>query len=325
MDIYIDKENLLSLINSRTESLYNDCIKTLKKQLNVFFNFPKDDLKANDKLMAWYSSFQEGVGENNNTFTFGNNFPPRPLKSNSYKNFNSNQLSSAYLINDERFDALNNTGTLMMAKVGEEIELFNKLFLFQKDYIFEKRWRICSKQFDCWIHLLAFSLPLTDIIIVDPYILKNKDTDTDTIDINLIGLLETLSNVINVKTNIIIFTHPGNIDIDYPALLPKIRTALNKTTKVQPNFTLVKTSKEHDRTILTNYKRIYSGDTFNFFNNKGERITKGKEIGYSSLANAENHKLAIEVFNDLQAQINFLKVNNPTFIIGDKECNYLTF
>jgi hypothetical protein len=168
-------------------------------------------------------------------------------------------------------------------------------------------------------------LPLTDIIIVDPFILKNKDTDTDTIDINLIGFLETLSKIINVRTNIVVFTNPNNIDVDYPALLPKIRAVLNKTTNVQPNFTLVKTSKEHDRTILTNYKRIYSGDTFNFFNNQGQKITKGKEIGYSSLGNAENHKLAIEVFNDLQTQLNSLKTNNPDFIIGDKECNYLTF
>jgi hypothetical protein len=317
MDIYIDKENLLSLINFKAESLYNDCIKTLKKQLNIFFNFPKDDLKTDEKLMSWYADFSQGVGENN-TFAFGSNFPARPLKSNTYKSFNSNQLSSAYLINDERFDALNETGTLLMARPGEELELFNKLFLFQKDYIFEKRWRICSPNFNSWNDLASFSLPLTDIIIVDPFILKNKDTDTDTIDINLIGFLETLSKIINVRTNIVVFTNPNNIDVDYPALL-------NKTTNVQPNFTLVKTSKEHDRTILTNYKRIYSGDTFNFFNNQGQKITKGKEIGYSSLGNAENHKLAIEVFNDLQTQLNSLKTNNPDFIIGDKECNYLTF
>ena len=82
---------------------------------------------------------------------------------------------------------------------------------------------------------------------------------------------------------------------------------------------------EHDRTIITNYKRIYSGDTFSFFNKQGDRITKGKEIGYSSFGNAENHKLGREVFNDLQKQIDSLKANNPDYIIGDKECNYLTF
>jgi hypothetical protein len=324
MDIYIDKDNLLSLINSKTESLYNDCIKTLKKQLNIFFNFPKDVLKTDDKLMSWFADFSQGVGENN-TFVFENSFPPRPLKSNTYKHFNSNQLSSAYLINDDRFDALNNTGTLLMAKPGEELELFNKLFFLQQDYLFEKRWRISSAAFSSWSDLSGFSMPLTDIIIVDPFILKNKDTDTDTIDINLIGYLEILSEIINVKANIIVFTNPNNIDVDYPELLPKIRAVLNKTTRIQPNFTLIKTTKEHDRTILTNYKRVYSGDTFNFFNNRGQKITKGKEIGYSSLGNSENHRLAIDVFNDLQLHIDFLKVHNPSFIIGDKESNYLTF
>lgn len=324
MDIYIDKENLLSLINSNSESLYNDCLKTLKRQLNVFLNFPKEDLKSNDKLMAWYSLFNDGVGDNS-PIAFGSNFPPRPLKSNVYKGFNSRQLSSAYLIDDERFDALNNTGTLLMAKPGDELQLFNKLFLYNKDYIFEKRWRISSPNFSSWNDLLPFSLPLTDIIVVDPYILKNKDTDTDTVDINLIGYLETLSSVIKAKTNIVIFTNPRNIDVDYPELLPKIRAVLNNNTNVQPNFTLVKTYNEHDRNILTNYKRISSGDTFNFFNNKGQKITKGKEIAYSSFANAENHELALLVFNDLQNQINFLNANNPDYIIGDKVSNYLTF
>lgn len=130
MDIYIDKENLLSLINSRTENLYNDCIKILKKQLNIFFNFPKDDLKSDDKLMAWFTSFQEGVG-GNNVFSFGNNFPQRPLKSNSHKAFNSHQLSSIYLINDERFDVLKATGTILLGKPGEELIILNSLFLIK--------------------------------------------------------------------------------------------------------------------------------------------------------------------------------------------------
>lgn len=324
MDIYIDKENLLSLINSKAENLYVDCIKTLKKQLNVFFNFPKTDLKEDIKLMSWYADFSQGVGQDN-TFVFGEVFPMRPLKSSTYKNFNSNQLSSVYLINDERFDALNNTGTLLMSKPGEELELFNKLFLMQKDYVFEKRWRICSPTFNSWIQLSEFNLPLSDIIIVDPFILKNKDTDKDTIDVNLIAYLEVLSENICVKTNVIVFTNPNNIDVDYPELVSKIKTVFNKTTKVKPNFTLVKTSKEHDRTIITNYLRIKSGDTFNFFNKKGDRVTKGKEIEYSSLANADNHKLAKEVINDLQSHIDFLNISNPEFILGDKECNYLNF
>lgn len=324
MDIYIDKENLLSLINSKTENLYNDCIKTLKKQLNVFFNFPKDELKQDDKLMSWFTDFSQGVGENN-SFVFGNNFPLRPLKSNFYKTFNLHQLSSIYLINDEKADLLKNSGTILIGKPGEEISILNNLFINQNDYLFDKKWKIGSLNFQKWSDLHKYSLPVTDIIIVDPYVCS----DQNLIQFNLLPFLSSITHKVKAKINIIIYTDKDAC-LSYDYLSPIIRKTISNITGANPNFTLIKytdkrgipSKAEHDRTIFSNYLRIYSGDTINYFNSQG-KITKGREIHYVSLARDENYQLAFELINDLQSNINFLNKNGG--VEGDKISGYLSF
>lgn len=324
MDIYIDKENLLSLINFKAENLYNDCIKTLKKQLNVFFNFPKEELKADEKLMSWYTDFSQGVGENN-TFVFGTNFLPRPLKSNSHKSFNSHQLSSVYLINDEKTDLFKASGTILIGKPGEEIEILNSLFLYQNDYLFDKKWKIGAANFEKWSDLANYSLPSTDIIIVDPFVCS----DHTLLEHNLLPFLSCIASKVKTKINIVIYTN-NDSSLKYEYLSPIIRKTVNALSGANPNFTLIKytdkrgvpSKAEHDRTIFTNYIRIYSGDTINYFGNIG-KLTKGREIHYSSLARDENYQLAFELINDLQNNIDFLNKNGG--VEGDKISGYLTF
>ena len=324
MNIYIDKANLISFIKANSNEFYGDCLKLLKKQLNIYFNFPKEDLKNDPLLMNWYTTLTHGVGLYN-SFSFNFSFPERPLKSNTYKNFDADQLSSVYLVDDERCEALKNTGAILIGNVGEEIDTITKLFLSQKDYLFEKKWRIGGDDFKCWNDLEPYSLPLSDIIILDQYILKNKDSDDDTLDSNLIKYLYVLTKHVFTKVNIVIVTHPDHIDYDFEAVKTKIAHIVKQSTNVKPHITLIKTSKEHDRAILTNYKRIYSGDTFNYWNAKGIKITKGKEIHYSSMATLENHELAKSFINDIQKILISNEKNNPSYIEGDKISGYLKF
>lgn len=325
MDIYIDKENLLSLINCRSEYLYSDCIKILKKQLNVFFNFPIDDLKENEKLMAWYGDFSsQGVGKDNK-FIFGNYFPERPLKSNTFKKFDSHQLSSVYLLNDEKIDVLKSSGALLLGKPGEELIILNSLFFNQSDYLFDKKWKIGGRGFEKWIDLDTYSLPTTDIIIIDPFICS----DNNLLQYNFLPYLKCLVNKAKNKINIVLYTNKDT-SLEYGHLSPIVRKTVNAVTGINPNFTLIQytdkrgipSKAEHDRTILTNYKRIYSGDSFNYFNNDG-KITKGRELHYFSLARDENYELAFELLKDLQENINFLDKNGG--IEGDKVSGYLNF
>lgn len=324
MDIYIDKANLVSFVNEKENPLFQDCNKLLKKQLNVYFNFPKDELKKNELLLQWSMTFSQGVGSNT-LQKFDCEEPKRPLKSNSSNGFCSNKLSAVYLLEDVETSKFKNAGGVLVGEVGEEIEIFNKLFLNQNDYLFERKWRINDTNFKTWADLLSYSLPLTDVIIVDSFILKNKDTDNDTVDLNLIEYLNVLCNKSFTKVNVVLVTNPQNSDYEYDTIKQKVISSLTQILGKSPKFTLIFTSKEHDRTILTNYKRIYSGDTFNFWNNKRQKITKGREISYSSLAKKENHDLASKLIEDIQNTVTFLNKNNPEYIQGDKSSNFLNF
>ncbi|WP_397445938.1 hypothetical protein [Polaribacter sp. R77954] len=324
MDIYIDKANLISFIKSKSHELFDDCNKLLKKQLNVYFNFPKNELKENQLLLQWITTLSQGIGDHNE-IKFDYKEPSRPLKSNSSIGFCATKLTSAYLLEDEETDKFKASGCVLVGNVGEEIEIFNKLFLNQNDYNFEKKWRINGDDFKTWKDLENYSFPLTDVLIIDPFILKNKDTDTDTIDLNLVEYLKIICKDSFTKANIIVVTNPANSDYEYQEIKQKIINALTTVLGKRPKFTLILTRREHDRCILTNYKRIYSGDTFNFWNAKRQKITKGREISYSSLAKRENHNLAIELIKDVQSTIDFLKENNPEYIFGDKASNFLNF
>lgn len=326
MELYIDKENVLSFIESRTEYMYEDCVKLMKKQLDVNFNFSKDELKKDKSLMIWFTkNFTEGVEVSK--FKFNSCFPEKPLKSNSALYFNSSQLSAVYLLDHESVPKLKGAGSVLIGEVGEEIMTLHKLFFMQEDYLFDKTWKIGAKSFEKWSDLEPFSFPLTDIIIVDPYVISSLDDCKN----NLIPYLKSLVKITKSRLNIVIYTNKDNCwDFDQLNLL--IKAGVKEVTGINPNLSIVTYTErrgvpsrgEHDRTILMNYKRIKSGDTFNYFNNEGMITTKGRELQYLSLARRENFNLAKELINDLQGHVDFFKRNN-TNIQGDKKSNFLNF
>lgn len=120
--------------------------------------------------------------------------------------------------------------------------------------------------------------------------------------------------------------------MEHSDIAPKLKESIGNVTGVEPNLTIVTYTDrrgvpsrgEHDRTILMNYKRIKSGDTFNYFKSDGTIQTKGREIQYLSLARRENYDLAQELLKDLQGNVDFFK-RNRTNIEGDKKSNFLNF
>lgn len=326
MDLYIDKENVISFIESRSESIYEDCVKMMKKQLDIHFNFSKDELKMDEALMMWYTkNFTQGVGSSE--IKFDSIFPVKPLKSNSTSNFDSSQLSAVYLLDHESVSKLKGAGSVLIGEVGEEIGTLHKLFFLQDDYLFDKTWKIGANSFEKWTDLEPFSFPLTDIIIVDPYIISSIDDCKN----NLIPYLKCLVKLTKSRLNIVVYTNKDNCS-NFDELSLLIKTGIREVTGISPNLSIVTYTErrgvpsrgEHDRTILMNYKRIKSGDTFNYFNNEGMITTKGRELQYLSLARRENYNLAKELIKDLQGHVDFFK-RNKTNIEGDKISNFINF
>lgn len=326
MQLYIDKENLSDFVNEQSKHpLFSDCNKTIQRQLDVTFNFSKEELKTDEFLLKWFSALTEGVNDTKKEFNEAK-FPDRPLKSNTYNSFDINQLSAIYLINDDKLTILKDKGAILIGDIGEEIEVFKQLFLHHNDYKFDKKLKIGSSEFSSWNDLSLYSFVTSDIIIIDSFILS----DNSLIDSNLISYLKILCSKARCKVNIVIYTNTKEANVSYAALSPSIRDAIESITGIKPNVTLIKyhdqknveSVAEHDRTIFTNYFRVYSGDSFNYFKSDGSKTTKGREIHYSSFADKENYKLAIELIADIQKHINSLTAEA---IQGDKKSNFLKF
>lgn len=336
MNLYIDKENLLSFINADkvTNEGYYDCERLLARQLGLVFNFPKEEVKQNELLMTWMKKLSEGRGTKETQDKFNKEkFPERPLKSNSINNFTKEQLSAVYLINDERSQLLIDKNALLLGKVGEEIKTINRLFC-GNDYDFHKLYMIES---NLWQKLdeEGHFLPCTDVMVVDNYLFSQQETLFEHNIFKFLSLLVSKSNC--KKVNIIFFTKKEYFDAktkqlyspDWDQIKKDLVQIVKKQTGTSPNLTFVfinKTNKKHDRFVLTNYRLFRSGDSFSFFNSKGEVITKGDFLDVDSLAKWESHQAALSLIESMQKMYDEIKKINSDSIIGiNSKSNILNF
>lgn len=317
MVAYFDLENLQSFLQQPKNDFYNDCLKLIKNQLDLTFNFSKDEFKNAEDLQAFLKVLSDGVGNKKIKF-LDEKFPSRNLKSNSHKTFDIEQLLSVYFINNEDIQKLRAKEDLLIADVGEEMQMFKLLFLNNNDYKFEKKLRI-GYGFDHWSNFRDFYTPHMDIIIVDNYILDDKSL----IYTNLKGIIEnSIITDCRKVLNIIIFIKGDKLNISISELRTIINPIVNVKYTDDPKITIVKHYSEHDRTILRNMLRVYSGDSFNYFLANGTKTTNGKEIHLTSIADKENYDLYLNALNDLQKTIDNSTTAN---IVGDKSSRFLNF
>jgi len=322
MNLYIDKANLESLVSSQNRLLLNDIFKLIFNQFNAYYNFSKNEILGNSALSSYFQMSSSGVGSAQTSFSNGELFPERPLKSTSANKFTPEQLTSVILVDDPDIDKLKNAGSIFVGEVGEEMEILSKIFLNLDDYLFDRELRIGGPEFSTWDDITPFATPLTDIIVIDPYIFKNSESEQETIDVNLIKWLACLCEKSRVKVKITIVYNSTHVDYDLNEVREKIISALEEKLEKKPYVTFISTFKEHDRTIITNYIRI-KGNTFNYWNISGKKITKGKEITIQSLGRREYLNNARMAINDVQ-QILDTEYGGGS-IIGDKKSNFLNF
>lgn len=321
MRVYIDKNNLESLVSSAAHPLFLDCNRMLKNKFDIYFNFKKEEIKDCVDIKQWIATLSHGFcGDIKFLETL---FPVRPLKSNMHNSFNRDQLSSIYMIDDEKGQALRDNGCFLISTLGEEVSILSHLMIKDKDYSFEKKLEI--KELTCWRDFSDYISPCSDIILIDKFILQ----DHTICECNIYGLLcELAKNAKRSRLNIVIVTEKGKFEPNWNEVKRVIKSKIKSITNIEPNVTFILPSidiNEHDRTIFTNYKRIYSGDSFNYFKSDGGIISKGREVQICSLADRDNMKLGFKLLDDIQSKINIMQGRNPDLIIGDKKCNYLDF
>ena len=229
-------------------------------------------------------------------------------------------------MNDDKIEKLAEKGALLIGRPGDELNVFNQVFLFNNDYKFEKKFVIGNDNFKNWAQLEQYSLSLSDILLVDSYILY----DQSLMELNLLEFLKALVFKSRCKVNIVLLVNTDQVAVTYDEISSRVRKVVNSVTGVNPNFTLIRvrhqrgvtSHAEHDRTVFTNYARVYSGDSFNYFGPNGEKITNGRELHISSFGDLENHTISLKLVEDLQRKIDALP---SSAIEGDKKSNFLSF
>ncbi len=308
MVLYIDKENLLSLVESRNHPSFESCEKLIRNNMDIHCNFSKEEIVENDLLQFWFSLFGQGVGGKVMFCPTEVITPDRPLKTNFYNSYTKDQLSSIYLLNEnDKCDLISLKSCILIGKIGEEISTLEKLMIEGSE--------IFSKNID-W-NTYCPQLPLTDIIICDNHYFKNKEV----YDLNNHELLRKLSLKSNSSAiKVIIITKEGEIDtaLNIEQEQQKIKEIVRGLSgNVKSAVTILTTRKIHDRNMISNYFRIKNGSCFHVKNNgiKGDVTAEVK-----SHAIKHNNQISIGLLSEYQSI-----ADNPVQCFGDRVSNYLNF
>lgn len=324
MDLYFDKENLFSFISQREEEDYVDCSRLARRQLHIVYGFEKVEIEGWDEYnkLCFLNEIVDGRGWKEEPDSYNTNY------------LESKDLGTSFvllLLNDIHAASIPKNNKIT-GGVGKEIQTIKKLFC-GNDYDLHKLYNIQDKSsLPSWEKLKTdgHSLPCSDIILFDRYIFEN---DFATVKTNLFKLFQTLTESNTSPCNIVIITQ-GNQATLWRRYLTDLKSLGDNCVTIA--YTPPKRKKEeplkvalpHDRTILTSYRLFRSGDSFCYFDSKGEIITKGKSLDVDSIAKQDTQNFALTFVKEMQEICD--KIHNEEFgllqyIIGDKKSNLIKF
>lgn len=338
MRLVIDRANLANIANQHKRAAGQDAMRVMQIQLDVEFNFTKQEAAQDELLEFWFQEFSETKGTDNRHYF---NLPDDvafTLQDNT--NVTWTKKHTAFVVEkpDDIIKRCQKAGQLMVYGLGEEFDFFKTVFLGQSYQNWHQGLLIGKDGFRKWTDLAPYTTPLTDILLIDRYIAK----DANLIESNLLPLLKLLHTKKKACSNILIMTDKREManGLSPVELAAKIKASVSQMQGCSANVSVVcwgtspvhmrhnfpenKVFEEHDRTLVTNYSRWKSGDTFNYFNSTGKRITTGRELDLFSLAKRDNLKLAQALLDDVQDYLNWCQLNNPDNIQGDRVSGLVT-
>ena len=272
MNLFIDKENLLSLVHQiksyPDKEIITDCLRMLKKQLTLIYNFKKEDIDE-QMYQLWFNNQVQGRGSNENSDkTCIPPFPCRPIGDNTFERVDWETISSAFLCSGSDVDRFSEKQSLLFSWKNEEIKTLQQLFW--GDYSFSHTYLLARGDISYgWKELDddGHCLPCTDILLVDRYLLVDRSSFKH----NLFPLIQRLTNRVLAPVNLIVFVERKNNHSSYFEQLvsdlaksrgngqfPLFVTIVVYPPSMEGGKGLKKTIP-HDRFILTNYRRFSSG------------------------------------------------------------------
>lgn len=320
MNAYFDLPNLRSYAKSGGHQDFQTCTAMLRHNFNIHFCFDKKELSKEKKqslqgIMNLMKLLTRNRGDND-AIVWNEAFPPRPLSLDLYSKMSDEQLTSVYFLNDSAIQDMSQHGCLLFASEGNEVKALTELLIEGRD-IPTKKYAV--RKMTNWQVIKENASPCTDIIIIDQYLFAQSDY---LFEYNAFKIIEHLTDVNNLKVNVVIFTSKEALfNIIFRQLKDRIGEKLNLTFVILPESGKW---KEHDRTIITNYKMFDSDPSFTYFGDNGENICHGRWLNVNSHGDREIRGLSLQYIKDLQELINDRK-NGINSIIGDKKSLFLKF
>lgn len=223
---------------------------------------------------------------------------------------------------DECQNGYRNNNGLLVGFLNDYKEKWKQLSLFRKDTVLPVR-KEENNGLKSWQQISVYLTPFTDIIIVDNYIFS----DENLWDSNLFQFLLTFNRATPIKFNLMIVSFIGRNDhIKFNDIYSKVQEKLRQNC-INCNLCIVltkQTLKEHDRGIFTNYLRIKSGDSFNYFDSNGNFITR-TEIDFHTMVEVDKCLAAETVLRNIKKIVDTLEKDSEKekYIKGKPSYNLL--
>ena len=314
----------------------------MQTQFDVEFNFTEQESAqeaATDEILGfWLQEFSELKGRNNRHDYVQPGDTPFILQENTRDTWQKHH--TAFLIEQpaELIHRYQQAKELMIYGLGEEAQFFTTVFLGYPSRESHRGMLIGKEGFRQWNDLRPYVTPLTDLVLIDRYI----GNDNSLLASNLFSIVRLFHANKQGRTNIILLTDkrelakgghsPKSLQkkikeeiADIPGCTAKVTVVCwsSDTRQNRQQYPEIKRFEEHDRTLVTNYTRWKSGDSFNYFDSQNRRITSGRSMDIFSLAKRDNLAEAQDLLNDINDYLQWCKSSNPDNIVGDRSSRLL--
>jgi hypothetical protein len=324
----LDRES--SIFHGMKHFLSRECAITFCETENVGIQNVLFESIANELTT---SNFEVSFRDEDETFL------DPPFKTNLQEHFTD--LSTIFFSYDnERINLARSRSGILMAGIGEEIELYNKINYFEETYTANTILTI-GKSFNDYKDLSKYILPFSEIIINEPYLFKPDRNDWDLksyIDKNTRPFFDTLFSNIDHKVNVVIgtfvneqienqfnfFSAESGFKPLYDLCLEILSASMDPAKfKLWLCISPQARKGRHDRYILTNYQFVDSPSGFTFFDDRGNFVNRGESIHLYTIGRSQfrNETMPSIIENFQNKVIDSTMQTHPNRIFGKDQGN----
>ncbi|MBN2864131.1 MAG: hypothetical protein JXN62_13270 [Bacteroidales bacterium] len=243
-----------------------------------------------------------------------------------FKGFHKNRIPKSYGIDNlffidepgsEEQKRYRSANPYFFGFINDHLDAFAKLSFAGKKRSIPVRSGSSESQFTSWSTLDKYILPFSDCIIIDNYIFSQPDK---VLEQNIGRILQILDKTAPSDYNILIITFHGKQKQITLKGVRKFIEGLQVRNGLRGKISVIVTRNiEHDRNIIMNYMRIYSGNSFNYFDKDGRLNDKIKtQIDFLPLIDPEQFYIASSILSDVSKEVSgIIKRADPEEVYGD--------